>query len=997
MIKSLIYFIAGFLLMSANWYQPQGPNDPIEELNELHQRIDEHQVRIQSELSKKDSVLYKKIDYLQEKLPEYKLPEGHLAQYLKSIDEFLSLTNPTNDNWLENEEFLYFLPGLVDYDSKNKTNEYYNSQITRSLSYKPFLKDHITFQNFLNQISKQNPDSTIALFKAWNGDDNANEMMEHMAYHAPFEFKKFLHYRNSIRALVDLSSDLVVRKTWDIFDQYRFSAKSFYYLDDILNSGSSVDELELLLKDDIELENSIWSLNTRDDILGYHSIQTKMKEYSVKRAKNWNRSFSVGDIRSQSWDEIIPVLVYGHHKFFDANFTTWISDIPNKGQLPSAPLKRVLKADLHVFLQKLIDLELIETFESNLDPNAKAYISENMPGLINEYASRYKSYYYSILQPKVAPLKKVVSTKKYKAPEPIPLIEVYLDDYRKEEIKFRNNIGTSLANMEELVNDPFSYEKLMYAATEDPARVLDNYRYYINEYYALDVLEVCAKAAPMSAKKFLAKESHLVYEFLESSSDPVIQMLFEIKDQLGPYTRAYFLLDNIYNGTLTIKQADEIAKDEVKLRKYIAEIAIKSQAFGQTSAKQELLAMAINTVNKLNQKEGLGINTQLDYLSPLTDKQLFQILILGEGEFYSSTFQALFSTFVSRMSPSNGYEFFAQNDFKDIHPFIKMCSEYGTLDRFLNTSKKKEQNLLLKQFINDLEDNGDELEKVVYVVDAIVHMRNAKTLRTVFKEIQNGFERNALSNNQEGIAIYGLLAGIHYNKAQKDKEWFRYKSHQFIIPNVNMVANWNLFNYNDENIQQHFFYNDSDGHASYNNFIRHYKQNTEDWAVADQGSYVVIQSNSGKKVRIFANKPAQEITGQKAIVSYFESNDLEPKVVVHRGLSSHQHKTMERLPSSAVIINDGSCGGYQNMQVALDVCPNAQVISTRKIGTMHVNDPMFKMLNDDIRLGKDIYWDEFWQRARSRLGNNPHFADYVPPSQNVGAKFIQAYNLVMGL
>ena len=66
-------------------------------------------------------------------------------------------------------------------------------------------------------------------------------------------------------------------------------------------------------------------------------------------------------------------------------------------------------------------------------------------------------------------------------------------------------------------------------------------------------------------------------------------------------------------------------------------------------------------------------------------------------------------------------------------------------------------------------------------------------------------------------------------------------------------------------------------------------------------------------------------------------------------------------------------------------------------GTMHVNDPMFKMLNDDIRLGKDIYWDEFWQRARSRLGKNPHFADYVPPSQNVGAKFIQAYNLVMGL
>ena len=156
MSKVITCILAGLLLISANGNLP---NDPIEELTQLQQRIDEHQARIQKSMSKKDSVLYKKIDYLQEKLPEYSLPNGHLNHYLKSLDHFLNSTDPNSENWNQQEEFLYFLPGLVDYDSQDKSNEYYNSQISRSISYKPFLDNHPSYQQFLNQISKQYPDS----------------------------------------------------------------------------------------------------------------------------------------------------------------------------------------------------------------------------------------------------------------------------------------------------------------------------------------------------------------------------------------------------------------------------------------------------------------------------------------------------------------------------------------------------------------------------------------------------------------------------------------------------------------------------------------------------------------------------------------------------------------------------------------------------------------------------------------------------------------------
>ena len=992
MIRLVYIILTGIILLSAT---TGAPNDhTVEEINAIHKSIDELQENIQNNLSKKDSVLYKKIDYLQDQLPTLSLQEGRLALYLKSIEQFLVQADPKSEDWSAKEEFLFFLPGMADYETKKKATEYFNSQIGRSLDYANYIGEHPTYQEFLNQLSRQDPDTVITMFKKWQGEPHAIEMVEHMAYHAPFRFKKFLHYRNAVRAVVDVSSDPVVQKVWEVFDQYRFSAKSFYFVDDIMNNRAQVDDLELKLKEESFLNASIWNLNQRDGIMGYHSIQSKLKEMATVQARDWNRTFSATSIRSKEWDEIVPTIIYGHEKLYDVNLTSWVYDIPNKGKMPLQPLQRILQSDLSAFLQKLIELELMETFQAGLEPAAQAYVSQQYPGIKNEYISRYRSYYYPVLKPKVVIPEPVV--RKSKVPEPIPLIEVFVDDYRKNEIKYRNNVGVALNDMPALIEDVYAYEKLLYAAEAEPIKVLNAYQSYIDQYYVMELLELTAKQAPMTVKKFLGRNDHIIYELLETSSDPAIQTLFTIKDELGPYTRAYFLLDDIYNGTLTPKQADAITKDESKLFKHLAGIASRKNGLGKASANQELKALGIQVINKLNQKEKAGIQSQMDFLSSFSDKQLYQLLILGEGEFYNSTFQAIFSSFISRMNPSNAYAFMESTGFEHVHAFIKMCAEHNTLDRFLNTCKKKDKERLLKQLVSDLEDKGDDLNQIVYVADALVHIRDSRTLKVVMNEIQSGFERSALNDNQEGISIYGLLAGMHHSKAQKNKSWFNYKSHQFIIPQVNVVSNWDLFNYNDENIQQHFFYNDYDGQSSYNNFLRVYKQSPE-WIINDRGSYVIIESVQGKKVKIFANKPSFEVEGQQTIVDYFATHSLEPKVVVHRGLSSHQHKTMQRMPHSAVIINDGSCGGYQNMQAALDRCPNAQVISTRKIGTMHVNDPMFKMLNDDIRLGKDIHWGDFWQRASAKLGSNPHFADYVPPNQNVGAKFIQAYNLVMGL
>jgi hypothetical protein len=53
------------------------------------------------------------------------------------------------------------------------------------------------------------------------------------------------------------------------------------------------------------------------------------------------------------------------------------------------------------------------------------------------------------------------------------------------------------------------------------------------------------------------------------------------------------------------------------------------------------------------------------------------------------------------------------------------------------------------------------------------------------------------------------------------------------------------------------------------------------------------------------------------------------------------------------------------------------------------------MLNNDILTGQDIEWNEFWQKARLKLGENEDFENYVAPNKNLGVMFLKAYNKIL--
>ena len=118
-------------------------------------------------------------------------------------------------------------------------------------------------------------------------------------------------------------------------------------------------------------------------------------------------------------------------------------------------------------------------------------------------------------------------------------------------------------------------------------------------------------------------------------------------------------------------------------------------------------------------------------------------------------------------------------------------------------------------------------------------------------------------------------------------------------------------------------------------------------------------------------------------------------MVIHRGHSYHLKYTIGQLPSSAKIIVLGSCGGFQNLNSVLDICPEAHIISSKEVGTKLVNDPILKLITESLRKGEGVDWISIWAKLEKQFSAGvvkERFGNYIPPHKNLGALFIKAFS-----
>jgi HEAT repeat protein len=413
------------------------------------------------------------------------------------------------------------------------------------------------------------------------------------------------------------------------------------------------------------------------------------------------------------------------------------------------------------------------------------------------------------------------------------------------------------------------------------------------------------------------------------------------------------------------------------------------------SGMKEAALRSVRRINEMHDSTEFSEATRYASVANVDRKVLYHLMVLAEEELFTSTYNGLYSRLRDKMrtgTPVNGAQLLEENGNYGFRDFLKLASNYNQLDNFLQTMDVPLQEGLIKRFATGFHKERDRLEQAVAVADTIGTLTNARVLRTVADTLEQNFKQLE-TTDKRSADLYGLLGAL-YKDRSVTTPWLQEANKDYQLPDLSKLDVNALFQPNGKHIQHHFFYHDEgkapDGTNSFNHFKATYA-GRPGWNMETHDGYIIIRSTGPKVVEIYANDPTVDEKGIDSILARFKESNIEPQAVFHRGHSYHVHKTLRHLKPSVKLVSLGSCGGYNNVNEVLSKAPEAAIISTKGVGTMLVNDPLFKLLNDHLRTGQPLVWGQFWGMVeRQPFAGNRDFRNYIPPHKNYGVTYLVA-------
>lgn len=558
-----------------------------------------------------------------------------------------------------------------------------------------------------------------------------------------------------------------------------------------------------------------------------------------------------------------------------------------------------------------------------------------------------------------------------------------------------NNLSQSFNTLSFFKTESCADSFLIYASAYRPDLVFVNYDNYSSQPYALHVLEEAMKCAPVLGKKYLNPKG-AINEDLKESNDTVVKIILQIKNKYGRQSNAFALIDDIVNGKLSVEKADAIGKNPQKYLRAMLAIRAQSNPLAVHSLDKELEIYSLKFVRVLNDLHNDKDAVRFASIENFTAEEIYTLLVYSEEEIFTSTFNGLFKRLMIKLGPVSGAEFLDKVGNNRFRTFIKMCAGFGKLTQFLQSMTSLHQQMLMIKFASGLEKYND-LSQAVEVADAFNSMADSLVLKILKSTIKLEYIRVNTAHNRRGTAIYGLLSNLFVEKSLQGNNRYALLAKQYSLPNFDRINNSKLFAADSVNRWLIYFYDDEDGDASFNTFSKTFID--PNWKIIDSGLYVILRSDSGRQVNIYANKPKSEYEGQAKLEQLFADSSFEPNVIVHRGHSYYASKTIEKIKDNTQVFVLGSCGGYHSISTVIEQSPDISIVSSKQIGTQFVNNPMIKLMAEEMRLGNDITWQPLWDALQEKVKPDAaayeRFLDYIPPHKNLGAIFIKTYNKMM--
>lgn len=410
--------------------------------------------------------------------------------------------------------------------------------------------------------------------------------------------------------------------------------------------------------------------------------------------------------------------------------------------------------------------------------------------------------------------------------------------------------------------------------------------------------------------------------------------------------------------------------------------------------KAKAVEVFITPINALHDEKDANIRfAKIKNLSPV---ELYFLTVMGEEEMYTSSFiNGVYPKMIEGLGTVPTDSLLRQVHYGYYRKFIKMCAGFNMLENFLAKMDKPVAENLMKSFANNLQDYWS-LEEAVDVADSYASITDTSIKKILKDEVQKNVTQQTALNNKKGKVIYGLLNQI-FNSFDSTITTNKYN-----LPSVIDLSNKKLQSTNGKIYVQQFFYGDKDGKAVFDVFVNNFRNNG--WRIINKPNWIEVSSNTTTPITIFANKPLNEEEGlddaaQKQLYNYLDSLSIYPSIIIHRGHSYYVKTTIKQITSYANLVLLGSCGGYHSLSKVLEISPQAQIISSKQIGTGKINNALIEIIFEQLKQGKDLNWVQVWKKLETKFTTDKElkerFDDYIPPQKNLGAIFIMAYHKAM--
>lgn len=1018
------------------------------ERSAILQRISFEKTRIANDYKNADARLFTLIDSIVQYVDGLNVPKAKRNIYLKRLELYLTNMNRYySDSYLRNGTYLAVLSyytTIMDWDQKDELLRNLKRYHAFSVKAVRLIPNDTVAEEFLTDYMHDHPDETFRYAEEFDDRPFAVSLLSKTLRLAPESAKRYFTGTNPVSFLLGMSRDPYVQTSLAIYEKYGIKSRAYLLLDAIVKKNMTLDMADSLGNRPDALFAELVNVSTQYDANVTYSIYRYLDIYCIDAMRKINQNalssdYNYSEINKYTPEQLFVLIAYGYQETTQKTMQRIFQVLKQKSS--SIPVSSVMIAsldkaklkDLVIYCDKtgllsdllsLVDEEkkdyllALSTLEEreNLFPPFKTFVKESpvtntdpVDLSMNEIKKTRPTQQLladTMTEPLPAPIEKESAITSPKAdvvpqplPEPEPVIEpvkIILDDKTKAVLSWQKNIFQTLQRIPDFIDRPYAEEVLLYAAEKEPDEVLKKTDFFKHKYFSKKILERCARNAPVSIKRYLYNMHHPVNVILQYSNDPLVKKIIEINPQLGYQSKPLLLLEDIATGRLSVADALKVSGEPQKLFSAVTKITSRPDYTGKYSIEHEMRDYSLRFIREINDKIASGSSQPFYAVEGFSATELYFLMLYGRDEVFASTFNGLFNRFLQKMPAAGGTAFLESVSYNRYRDFMSICAAYDLLEQFLLKFDMNSRGVLVNRYITDLEKLKDDLGSIVLVAETISNINDNQLLAAIEKQIKKEYERVQADSNQLGISVYGVLSSIVSDKAKTEVKWFKTLARQFDVTPAGFLGVESLFGNAAVCVEQMFFYNDDDGRSSFINFINTYK-NQSAWAIEDRSSFVRIYSVTGKKVEIFANKPDYEENGNSAINSYLKERNMSPGVIVHRGHSFHTESTLERVPSSARLIFVGSCGGFYKLSSAIENAPDAQLIATRQVGTKTINDAMIYALNENIREGRDIVWNDFWSRMESRFGNNQYFNDYIPPNKNLESIFIKAYYKILGV